>query len=432
MGNKMTRPNKFYGWGLLGVFWWILVTNLAFPLYGGGVINAYMAADLHFNRSTLGTAFAIFQWMIGLPGPLVAMCVNRKGVRFTVRAGAILVFAGALLMALFVHTAWQFEAAFGFLIGGGVIAAGPLPTQTGISRWFERRRAFAMALLLTGPSVGGLVAPLVLDRVIAHDHGNWRAGWWLISGLSALAVLMASLFVQERPSDLGQYADGEAGSPSPASTAFSQTKRGVYRTSEEWTFAEVVRTPAWWLILLAALGFSAGYTAFLAHGVVHLRDLGHTSGEAAFSFSIMLLALLVGNLVVAALGDHVEPRFLWAVASGAFGVGMLLALKATGAAGLYVYAIFFGIGIGMAFPNMMTLPGNYFGQKAYPLVVGVMMAVATTAGAVGAFGAGYIYDHFGSYSRAFYAIAILSFLGSALALFMTPPVKTSERIGAPQ
>ncbi len=428
----MTQPRKFYGWILLGVFWWILVTNLAFPLYGGGLINAYMAADLHFNRSTLGTAFAVFQWMIGLPGPLVAMYVNRKGVRSTVRAGASLVFVGALLMALFVHSAWQFEVAFGFIIGGGVIAAGPLPTQTGISRWFERRRGLAMALLLTGPSVGGLIAPLVLDRVIAHYHGNWRAGWWVISGLSVLAILMASLFVQERPSDLGQFADGEADPSGPAHTALSQTKRGVYRTSEEWTFAEVLRTPAWWLILLSALGFSAGYTAFLAHGVVHLRDLGHSSAEAAFSFSVMLFALLMGNLVIAALGDYVEPRFLWAVASGAFGVGMLLALKATGTAGLYVYAIFFGLGVGMAFPNMMTLPGNYFGQKAYPLVVGVMMAVATTAGALGAFGAGYDYDHFGSYSLAFYGIAALSFLGSVLALFMTPPAKTSARLGVPR
>jgi len=241
---------------------------------------------------------------------------------------------------------------------------------------------------------------------------------------------LATSFVRERPSDLGQFPDGETGLVTPSHDAHSQVKRGVYRTSEEWTFAEVLRSPTWWLILLATLGYSAGYTVFLAHGVVHLKDLGHTPAEAAFSYSIMLFALLIGNLVVAALGDHIEPRFLWTVASGAFGVGMLLALKATGPAGLYVYAVFLGVGFGMAFPTMMTLPGNYFGGKAYPLVVGIMMAVATTSGAIGAFGAGYAYDHFGSYSRAFYGVAIMCFLGSVVSLFMTPPIRKAAGLGA--
>lgn len=419
----MAQSGKFYGWKLLVVLWSILVTNLAFPLYGGGVINAYMAADLHFDRSTLGFGFAIFQWMIGLPGPLVAICLNKKGVRFTLRTGALLTLAGALLMALFVHTSWQFELVFGFILGAGVITAGPLPTQSSIARWFERRRALAISLLLTGTSVGGIIAPIVLDRLIAHCHGNWRAGWWLICGLSAVAALLATLFVRERPSDLGQFPDGEPGPITHSQGAPTEGKRGVYRTSEEWTFAEAFRTPTWWLMSLAALGFSAGYTIILAHGVVHLRDLGHSPAEAAFSYSIIMFALLIGNLVVAALGDHLEPRFLWAVASGAFGVGMLLALKATGPAGLYYYAVFLGVGFGMAFPAMMTLPVNYFGEKAYPLVVGILMVVATTAGAIGASGAGYEYDHFGSYTRAFYLVAILSFLGSILSLFMTPPVR---------
>lgn len=424
------QQGRFYGWKLLVVLWLILVTNLAFPLYGGSVINAYMAADLHFDRSTLGSAFGIFQWMIGLPGPLVAMCVNKKGVRFTLRAGALLALAGALLMALFVRTSTQFEVVFGLIIGAGAITAGPLPTQSSIARWFDKRRALAISLLLTGPAVGGFIAPPVLDRLIAHYHGNWRAGWWLICGLSTIAALLATFFVRERPSDLGQSPDGEPGPITPSHGAHSQVKRGVYRTSEEWTVAEVLRSPIWWLLLLATLGFSAGYTVFLAHGVIHLRDLGYTSKEAAFSYSIMLFALLIGNLVVAALGDHIEPRFLWTVASAAFGVGMLLAVKATGPAGLYVYAVFLGVGFGMAFPTMMTLPGNYFGGKAYPLVVGLMMVVATTAGAVGAFEAGYTYDHFGSYSRVFYGVAILSFLGSIVSLFMTPPIRKAARWGA--
>lgn len=80
----------------------------------------------------------------------------------------------------------------------------------------------------------------------------------------------------------------------------------------------------------------------------------------------------------------------------------------------------------MAYPTMMTLPGNYFGAKVYPLAVAVLLAVATTAGAIGAFWAGYAYDHLGTYSRAFYWVAIACFLGAVLAPFMMPPTRKAK------
>jgi len=47
------REYGFYGWKLLLTLSFIVATNLAFPLYGGGLIATYMAADLHFDRGTL-------------------------------------------------------------------------------------------------------------------------------------------------------------------------------------------------------------------------------------------------------------------------------------------------------------------------------------------------------------------------------------------
>jgi MFS family permease len=100
----MTRQTGFYGWKLLSVFWLILFTNFSFPLYGASVINTYMAADLHLDRAALGVAYGLFQWMVGLPAPLIAICINKRGVRFTMALGCLTVIAGALLMAFFVRT----------------------------------------------------------------------------------------------------------------------------------------------------------------------------------------------------------------------------------------------------------------------------------------------------------------------------------------
>jgi len=424
----MAQPSGFYGWKLLAVFWLIVFTNFAFPLYGVSVINTYMAADLHMNRAALGAAYGFFQWMVGLPAPLVAICINKKGVRFTTLAGCLMVLAGALLMAFVARSLWQVYLILGVVVGIGALSGGVLAAQASMGRWFVKHKARAITLVHTGSSFGGFVAAPLLNRVIVKFGGNWRAGWMVIATLSCVASLLAFFFIKESPADLGQVPDGVMDSEARAASApLRVAGSGVYKTTEAWTFGEVFRTPAIWMFLVAILGFSAGYPLFLAQGLAHLRDLGYTPGAAAFSLSVMLLASLFGTLLFAAIADAIEPRFVWAVASVMFGVGMILARHASGSAGLYLYAICLGAGFGISFSSMMAIPANYYGPRAYAPIIAVAIAVGTTAGAAGPFAAGYIYDRLGSYDPAFYAVSALSFFAALLLLFAKPPVHKATR-----
>ena len=56
--------------------------------------------------------------------------------------------------------------------------------------------------------------------------------------------------------------------------------RPHFITGFPWEFREAVRSPTYWLIVFSLLGGSGGYTLFLAHGIVHLQDLGHSAGSA--------------------------------------------------------------------------------------------------------------------------------------------------------
>jgi predicted MFS family arabinose efflux permease len=135
-----------------------------------------------------------------------------------------------------------------------------------------------------------------------------------------------------------------------------------------------------------------------------------------------LLCALVGTLFFAAVADYIEPRLVWAGASLTFGVGVLLALRASGAAGLYLYAICMGVSFGVSFSAMMVLPANYFGAKAYASVISLVMVVGTTAAAAGAYMAGVVFDRVGSYAPALWCVAAMSFLAAILLLFAIPPV----------
>jgi MFS family permease len=425
----MGRQTEFYGWKLLAIFWFILFANFAFPLYGSSVVNTYMASALHWDRSQLGLVGAIYQLMIGVPAPLVAFVIAKRGVRFTAALGCSVVVAGALLMAFVVNTSLQADLVYGVMIGMGAMTGGVLVAQTGINRWFSKYKGLAITLVHTGGTLGGFVAARALDKVIRVFDGNWRAAWWLMAGLSAICAMLAIFFVREQPSDLGQFPDGATAADSAVSASgkLSGATRSVFKAAQEWTPVDALRTPAFWLYVVSLLGFSFGYPFYITHGVSHLKDLGYSPAAAASSISIMLLSALFGTLFFAAVADWIEPRLVWSAASLVFGAGMLLALHASGSAGLYLYAILLGSSFGISFSAMMVLPANYFGVKAYPSVIAVTMVIGTSAGALGQVLAGVVFDRVKSYTPIFYVVIALSFLAAFVLLFTTPPVKKSAR-----
>jgi len=413
MGNP-----GFYGWKLLAAFWVILFINLAFPAYGSSVINAFMVTDLGLDRRTLGLMVSVYMMMTGLPGPLVAMYVNRFGVRSTLVTGSAVLMLGALGMATFVDTGIEAVIVFGFLVGLGVMSGGALAAQTGTAFWFVRRRALAISIILSAGGIGGFIAARVMNSLITAFDGNWRAGWWLIVAMTLVSLVVAAVFVREKPADLGQLPDG--GSASGDGHARSHAGR-VHITDEEWTFAEVLRTPALWLLLFCSLGMSGGFTQAMAHSVVHLQDLGNTTDQAAKSFSILVVSTLLGKLMLGVFGDRIDPRYLWAIAVAAFGVGLLALIDATTPFKLNLYAICIGAGFGGGLVCMMTVMSNYFGSKAYASVIGITLAVQTTIGALASYVAGDLYERQGSYTMAFIGTAVLCFAGALLLIVIRPP-----------
>lgn len=412
----------FYGWKLLAAFWLIVFFNLGFAAYGAPLINTAMAADLEFNRTMLGLPVSVFMLASGLPGPLVALCVNRRGVRFTLVLGSLLMVAGAVMLALFVNNVVGAAIGYGVLMGLGVAAGATLPAQTGVAFWFQRKRARALAILLAAVGVGGFVAPSLLNAVMA-SFGGWRAGWWVFALASGLAMVIALLFVKERPSDLGQFPDGLPPEATEAGDCASTAKRRVYVTSEAWAFREAIRSPALWLLLGCMIGLSLGYTLVISHAIAHLQDLGHSQAAAGFSLSVLAVASLAGHFIVGTLGDRIDPRYLWSGALATFGVGLLVLLNASAALALYVYAACIGIGWGISLTCLMALLANYFGTKAYALLVGVTLAVQPTVSSLSPSIAGRLYDQYGSYDLSIYPIATLCFVSALVLTWLRPPVR---------
>src|SRR5882672_10684783 len=413
------RP-VFYGWTLLGALWLVMCFNLGFPAYGQSVISAVMGKTLGFDRQTLGIIFAVYIAMSGVPGPLVAMSVNRFGARRTILLGSALLVTGALLMALWVTERWQAILSLGILVGAGVVTGAAIASQAVVARWFVRRRALALAILYSAGALGGAIAAWVLTHVIEWNGGDWRAGWWVIAALSTIAAVIAAIFERESPAALGQYPDGDG---ALAASQAHAKPRAAHITRDAWTLREALARPAYWLMVFSLVGGSGGYSLYLAQGIPHLIDLGHPLAEAKNSIIVMTISGLSAKAVLALLGDRIDPRYLWAVFTAIFGLGLVLIVDARSYAMLVAFSACVGIGFGGGVVSMMTVLGNYFGMRPFASLSGVAIAINTGFSVIAPWVGGYLFDKGTGYGGTFYTVAAWCFLGAIVLFVLKRPQK---------
>lgn len=405
--------------------------NLGIPAYGASGLNALMAPALHLDRRALGLLFSAYMVMSGLPGPLVAVSVNRLGVRRTLMLGSVFLICGALLMGTLVNSFAFALLAFGLLVGGGVATGAALAAQAGLARWFVRRRGLMLSILYSSGAVGGFVSGRLLDHVVRMAGGDWRAGWWVIAALSAVACALAALFVKESPEQLGQLPDGEGGATGIVASAAAgaadarsrpqAAQRTRFQSRRDWTYAQALASPAYWVMVGALLGVSCGYTLYLAHGFVHLRDLGHSPSEAWQAISLLAVSGLIAKLIVALCGDRIDPRYLWALFQIIFGIGLAVVVNARAHASVLIFAGCLGIGFGGGLVCLMATLSNYFGTRAFASLAGLAVAINTTLSAVTPYIAGARYDAGHGYGASFYFLSLWCLVGGAVLMVLRMP-----------
>lgn len=413
----------FYGWKVLGALAFIVSVNLGVTVVGAVVINAPMIRDLHLSRGTLGLGSTVFIICNGLGSPLAAHVVNTWGTRLSLCMGSLLVAFGALLLGSFVSQGWQYVLAYGVLLGLGCSFGALIPAQSCATAWFERRRVLALSLVLTGSGLGGLVSAPLMTRIIAMAGGNWRAAWYFVLAAALSAVVVAVLFVRNRPSDCGQLPDGGAAGASgrivgstTVASAFS-----AYRTNERWTVREAARTPALWLISLAAIGESGSATAALAHAVPHLRDLGHSAEAAAAAMSVFAIGSVAGKLCIGLLGDRINPRNAWSAFIIVMGLSIWVAVRANSTGAMFLFTGMLGFGTGATLACWHATVANFFGPAAFASILGAQMPFTCAVSAAAPFLVGVVYDVHGSYAPAFYAVAGFCAFSAIMLLFANPP-----------
>jgi MFS family permease len=390
--------------------------------YAFSVIFPFMLKETGWNRGDASIAITVATLAGGFLIPLAAKLLNKHGSRKLIIIGLAISCVNLLLLATAVSKLWHWIAIWGLLLPLGRLLSGLLPSQVNIMYWFNRKRATAMGLLMTGAPIGGALAPPIFTWFILHMGGS-RFGWFLSAGVTFLA-LIASFWVVSKPSDLGQYPDGiTPGTPVPGEEPGKQFQARTFRTNSVWTLREVLRSRTMWLYTLAGLAQSFTLGIVINHGVLHLTDIGISKMAAAMVLSSVTISSAIVRFPVGWLGDRVEPRWIYFTALIFMFIGFVGIWKAPSVPLLMILGSIYGIAYGSILTIGPTLVGNYYGPEVFPNIRGFFGPFLTLFAAGVPTIAGYAMEKQGNYNSVFFWLAIILVVGIVSAAFLTPPQK---------
>ena len=297
-----------------------------------------MQTDLGTDRSVLALAGA-FVWVgTGLGGIVMGRLADRIGMRATALIGGSMMAAGLALSAT--GRIWAIFVGHGVLIG--LLGNGALypPLITYVSRWFDRRRGTAIALISSGQYIAGVIWPFVFERGMA------RFGWQTVMlGYAAvvLATILPTAFLFLHP---------------PPEMAFAAPGlRGVRRRARVLGLhPNVVQA----LICLASVFCCIPMAIPSAHLVAYCGDIGIGAAQGAAMLSVLLGCAFISRQFWGAFADRygglrtvMAGSACQAVAIGAF-------LLTQNEAGLFAIAAAFGLGFAGIIPAYVVAIRDLF------------------------------------------------------------------------
>lgn len=414
----MKKP--FYGNRLIGVLGFMYFCSSGVILPAANVINPLMLEDasMGLTGTLLGMGFSLFVLFQGLSAPVIGAVIDRIGARLTMVLGAIALLGASLMLAFLVCSPITYFLCFGIIASVGAMMAGQLSTQSTIGAWFVARRGVAMtATMFIGASSAFLLPPVV-EAIVGYCGGSWHSGWYLIAVLSAAMIPVALLLVKNKPADVGQLPDGASGA---GDMAEKRKSFKVYKREDPLTFPQVLKTPAFWLIALAATGGFAAYSFATSQGMIHFTTIGIERSTVVAGVSIMGGASLLGKLAMGSLSDRVEPVRIICASALLIAAGILTAAVAFNNAMMFVYYFCTGFGFGAITATFPTAVANYFGASVFSKSLGMGIFVTTIIASTLPLVGGVIYDACGSCSPAFFLAAAVVVCCAACGLFVKFP-----------
>ena len=388
--DDVKAKSSIWGWIVVLLIALAAAVGHAFGRFSYGVVLPAVRDDMGITNALAGSIGAanVSAYLLGTI--LVAWATSRFRLASVMRLGLVLVTLG-LLIASLATGPWSLAAGL-FLTGMGgaflwipspVIAADALP---------DNQRHLAVGWLGSGVGLGIMFASIVAGMLRSSEgDSSWLSVYQIQFGVGLILLVLVLFFVRHQQ-DAPPGGAGMGG------------------------FTAVRRMPGWLPLILAYATF--GFINLLVVGFLTTRledDSGWSTGDAAFAFSLMGLAMIFGGPIFAAFAKRIGIRLTLALAFGLWPILLGIVMI-----GLSVPVLVACLGLGLlfsAFPILITLyvventtPEDYGPSfSAATLAFGITQIISPPVG-------GLIADMTGSFTIVFLLAAMMGLLGLTASL----------------
>ena len=387
----------------------VMIANLQ---YGWTLFVNPIDQKYHWGRAAIQVAFTIFvlaeTWLVPFEGYLI----DKFGPKVMVcGSGALVAIAWVInsmadsLFLLYVG------AAIGG-IGAGVIYGASVGNAL---KWFPDRRGLAAGLTAAGFGAGSALTVIPIANMI-QSSGYQAAFLWFGLGQGIVVMLVGLMLRAPQASEVS----------APAASAVMQTKR-------DFSPAEVLRTPVFWVMYVMFVAVGAGGLMALAQLAPIATDykiagipvsiLGLTLPALTFALTIDRVLNGICRPFFGWVSDHIGRENTMFIAFFLEGVGIYALLYVANNPVLFVIlsgVVFFAWGeIYSLFPATCT---DIYGRKFATTNYGMLYTAKGTASLLVPL-ANVLTSATGSWHAVFYVAAILNIAAAIMALLVLKPMR---------
>jgi len=311
---------------------------------------------------------------------------DRIGVRWTVTFGVTMMGLG---LAISSHgqdvlgTAWALYIGHGVFMGLLGNAGLNAPLYVYVSRWFDRRRGSALALIASGQYISGAIWPPIFEGAIA-SYG-WRNTMLVFGIFLVLTVVPIALLALGKPP--------EVAAP-PAAAAPGAARPTVLGWPPNLVFA---------IMAIASFCCCVPMAMPQSHLVALCSDLGIKPTHGAAMLSMLLAIAFFSRQMWGWISDRIGG-LVTVLAGSIWQFFSIIALALTqDEIGLFTVTALFGLGFAGIIPAYVLAVRELFPSHEASWRVPILLCLTAFGMASGGWFAGVLYDHFGYYAPAFAA-----------------------------
>lgn len=418
-GQEDSRPletkQKFSrGYFVVGAAFIIMIVSWGLYIVYGVFFNSFLE-EFGWTRALTSGAYSLSSIIAGLLGIVMGGLTDRFGPRLVVTFCGVFLGAGYFLMSR-IESVWHLYLFFGIFVGIGMSGLW-VPLLSTVARWFTGRRSLMTGIVISGLTIGQMVGPPVISRLIA-EYG-WRQAYVILGITAFVVVVLAAQLLKRSPVILER----------PPDDMSEEQPQADISVSRDFSLKEAARTTQFWLV--AAVFFCFGFIAYglTVHLVPHITRLGISDISAANVLAVNGGIGIVGNFILGGyMGDRIGNRKTFIIGYILSVASLVWLMPIRELWMLYLFAVVFGLGLGGMGTSESPLVARLFGLTSHGLIYGVTGLGFTVGGAIGPVIIGYICDITASYQTAFIVCAALGVAGLILLIMLKPTMKLGNRL----